>query len=643
MKRSISSSFIVNTVEDGQSAPFYNEEWFAWSNDPTTASVTDEPHIAGEWSKTIPSQGSYAYLWKKVAHYDWDDTARSYTLTSTQYFRMSGTNGTSINIKGAIDYAASSSSGFPTASSSLNNRKAIAKADSRIWRCQQVAQNTYDWVPNAGTASDGYSYTIGEGTFNGSSSSASNLNGHLVMWSTEAEDWVDLGQFKGEPGVTYYTHIAWASSVSITARGIVVIGFVTVKLPADTMHPWMGVLVDTNPGQDPNNAERYVWTNTKGQKGDKGDKGDVGRFFYYAGVWSEIASEDTFEVSDAQAPYFRYGGTEELPNYWVFNPATNGTYSKAQMGTPSSSAASWEQMASDFKYIITQALFSRYAHLGSWIFNGDFMLSQTGADGTENYTQFTGEGSTWQPNLYMNAKTGKLVSNSGVIGGFTINNSQIKSSNSSIVLNSDGSAKIGGFDIAANGAARLKNTLSVGNANSQRIEIAPFAQGGFGAGSINFVNMNGEKVIVLGFNNGSYGHIDILKAATNQDVVESTMSIGANSLQINSQNTDYNTDANINILTNSNNALSMFSYNEPSETQKLLKCGIENKTITLRAYKSDGSSAWPSVGAYPGTRELTKGLVHVMSIANLKAILDDTTSYWYQWSKYYVLLVQHIN
>jgi hypothetical protein len=556
---------------------------------------------------------------------------------------MSGTNGTSINIKGTIDYAASSDSGFPTASSSLNGCKAIAKGDNTIWKCQGVAPDRYAWVPYGGTASDGYSYTIGEGTFNGSSSSASNLNGHLVMWSTEAEDWVDLGQFKGEPGVTYYTHIAWASSVSITASGIVVIGFVTVKLPADTMHPWMGVLVDTNPGQDPSNAERYVWTNTKGQKGDKGDKGDVGRFFYYAGVWSEITSEDTFEVSDAQAPYFQYGGTEELPNYWVFNPATNGTYSKAQMGTPSSSAASWEQMASDFKYIITQALFSRYAHLGSWIFNGDFMLSQTGTDGTENYTQFTGEGSTWQPNLYMNAKTGKLVSNSGVIGGFTINASQIKSSNSSIVLNSDGSAKIGGFNIAANGAARLSNTLSVGNANSQRIEIVPFAQGTFGAGSINFVNTTGEKVVVLGFDNNNYGHIDISKAATNQDVVGSTMSIDADSLQITSQDTNYNTDANINILTNSNNALSTFSYSEPGETQKLLKCGIENKTITLRAYKSDGSSAWPSVGAYPGTRELTKGLVHVMSIANLKAILDDTSSYWYQWSKYYVLLVQHIN
>jgi hypothetical protein len=147
----------------------------------------------------------------------------------------------------------------------------------------------------------------------------------------------------------------------------------------------------------------------------------------------------------------------------------------------------------------------------------------------------------------------------------------------------------------------------------------------------------------LGFDNNNYGHIGITKVATNQDVVESTMSIDADSLQLNSQNTDYNTDANINILTNSNNALSMFSYNEPSETQKLLKCGIENKTITLRAYKSDGSSAWPSVSAQTGTEELTKGLVHVMSIASLKTILENSSSYWYQWSKYYVLLVQHIN
>jgi hypothetical protein len=60
--------------------------------------------------------------------------------------------------------------------------------------------------------------------------------------------------------------------------------------------------------------------------------------------------------------------------------------------------------------------------------------------------------------VYANAGsfTGKIEANDGHIGGFTINSSQIKSSNDNIILNSNGSATIGGFEIAEGGTARLK-------------------------------------------------------------------------------------------------------------------------------------------------------------------------------------------
>ena len=389
-------------------------------------------------------------------------------------------------------------------------------------------------------------------------------------------------------------------------------------------------------------------------QGDVGARGKVGRFFYYGGTF-DTNDNTPFPINDAQAPYFDYI-KDGQKRFAVYNPANNpagGSLKMSQM-TPLSQGlpdlntigTSWEAMTNDFKYIITEALFGSYAHLGSWIFNGDYMLSQAGVDGTENYTQFTGEGSTWQPNLYMNAKTGKLVANSGVIGGFTINASQIKSSNNNIILNSNGSATIGGFEIATGGTARLKSTLIVGNATSQRIEIIPFLNGTYGSQAIEFIKSgtgnNKEVVMELGFDNNNYGHIGITKVATNQDVVESTMSIDADSLQLNSQNTDYNTDANINILTNSNNALSMFSYNEPSETQKLLKCGIENKTITLRAYKSDGSSAWPEYNYMLDPTTLDKGSVQILSLGALKQILDDSSTYCDRLQKLCVLIVRNI-
>ena len=125
---------------------------------------------------------------------------------------------------------------------------------------------------------------------------------------------------------------------------------------------------------------------TQGEQGDPGSpggtgpRGKIGRFFYYAGEWNDFASTDSFLVNDAQAPYFYYDN-----NYWVFNPETNGTYTKQNMGTPSSSSSNWKLMTSDFKYIITEAIFGNYAHFGSAIINGDWLLSTNGKIGITDY------------------------------------------------------------------------------------------------------------------------------------------------------------------------------------------------------------------------------------------------------------------
>ena len=125
------------------------------------------------------------------------------------------------------------------------------------------------------------------------------------------------------------------------------------------------------------NATTYI-ANEDDLVGNDGQsiRGKIGRFFYYAGAWEDFASTDSFLVNDAQAPYFYYNN-----NYWVFNPETNGTYTKQDMATPSSSSPNWNLMTSDFKYIITEAIFGSYAHFGSWVFNGDYMLSEKDADG----------------------------------------------------------------------------------------------------------------------------------------------------------------------------------------------------------------------------------------------------------------------
>lgn len=156
--------------------------------------------------------------------------------------------------------------------------------------------------------------------------------------------------------------------------------------------------------------------------GAQGVQGKIGRFFYFGGEFNAADNDPThvFVVNDAQAPYFEHSetvttqsGTKTVKRYHVFNYETNGSYTMAQMWAIRNNWNSkpWEVMTNDFKYIITQALFADFAKLGSWVFSGDYMLSQTGVDGTKNYQNFTGESGAWQPNLYMNALTGRLVGN----------------------------------------------------------------------------------------------------------------------------------------------------------------------------------------------------------------------------------------
>ena len=118
-------------------------------------------------------------------------------------------------------------------------------------------------------------------------------------------------------------------------------------------------------------------------KGGTGNRGKIGRFFYYAQEWSN-SDTISYTVSDAEAPYFLYNN-----NYWVFNPMANGTYTMAEMGTPSSSSANWQIMTSDFKYMITEAIFGNYAHFGSAIINGDWMLSTHGKRNGNDSTEYT--------------------------------------------------------------------------------------------------------------------------------------------------------------------------------------------------------------------------------------------------------------
>lgn len=157
---------------------------------------------------------------------------------------------------------------------------------------------------------------------------------------------------------------------------------------------------------------------------EDGAQGKRGRFYYYAGNWDDFASGATFLVSDSQMPFFsviRDGQTR----YYVFNPEQNKIYTKSEMGNPSNNTP-WEIMTNDFKYLITEAIFSNFAHLGGAIISGDWMISQYGTingQTSQNFQAFDSQHpndnvvTNFIPNFCVNLNTGDSYQQNAYIAG----------------------------------------------------------------------------------------------------------------------------------------------------------------------------------------------------------------------------------
>lgn len=239
--KKISRAICVTTVEDGVSQPSYIDVQEAWSAQATTASASTMPSDCTEssWKAYTPANtNNRAYLWRRTRTMTLNASTRQYTAGSWSYQRLNGTNGTSINTRGTVANASKRGTGTAT----LTDNTAITMSNGDC-----VVQQD---------------------------------NGHLYQWLTEGGDhWQDLGVFQGEPGKTYYTHIAWATGVTMSATELeipegqmtrpnatAVTGFTIA--PTSQM-PFMGVLVDENIA-DSTTATDYTWNSVKGEQGSGG-------------------------------------------------------------------------------------------------------------------------------------------------------------------------------------------------------------------------------------------------------------------------------------------------------------------------------------------------------------------------------------
>lgn len=195
----------------------------------------------------------------------------------------------------------------------------------------------------------------------------------------------------------------------------------------------------------PNTTRPYIWQRTRtynpatntytdwvyvrltGEIGAPGSAGQTGLWYNYAGVWGQDISSVT--NTDRIGYYVQTSGGDFYMNTAPANTPNNNT----------PGGANWVRMQNEFKYIVTEAVFGDYAHLGSFIINGDWFISKEGKLGgswSNQYTSFSPTGfpnSGFIPNIAMDAKTGKVYFNnanvegyinatSGRIGNWTINN-----------------------------------------------------------------------------------------------------------------------------------------------------------------------------------------------------------------------------
>ena len=150
----------------------------------------------------------------------YNESTGQYDAGQWTYIRLSGDNGTSINIKGH--------------------------------------EETVEDLPPTGQ--DGDAYVVDD-------------TGDLYMWSADSGRWVNIGQFQGDNGKTFYQHIAWASDTSddgtipsppagqtTQPNKSSVTGFSTSPFDGAA---WMGILVDETVA-DSQVGNLYTWNEVQG-------------------------------------------------------------------------------------------------------------------------------------------------------------------------------------------------------------------------------------------------------------------------------------------------------------------------------------------------------------------------------------------
>lgn len=164
--------------------------------------------------------------------------------------------------------------------------------------------------------------------------------------------------------------------------------------------------------------------------GEQGGTGHVGRWYYFAGEYSGTPGD--YEMEETQAPYV-YTVSNNTKLFWMLDFKGENPASGVATEAPSDSSTQWTRMQSEHEYYIARAYFGDSAYLGSFIINGDWMISQQGTlnGGTLspaylNFTPITDpndpnvgtfDTTKFVPNFAVNGANGKVYMNDAHVRG----------------------------------------------------------------------------------------------------------------------------------------------------------------------------------------------------------------------------------
>lgn len=249
---------------------------------------------------------------------------------------------------------------------------------------------------------------------------------------------------------------------------------------ADNPYVWeRSRLYNPNTNQYEGDWSYVCLTGKEGLKGDSitgppgspGSTGPTGPMYYPAG---EYQSGHEYTVTDKLVPVVLYKPAGGSYNYY---------YAKHTTSAAPTDSSAWGAFE-NFEVMFVDVLFASYAHLGAFIINGNYFMSQkgTGANGTTEINYYD-DYNNFNPYLKMNAETGQLWARRGSIGGFDINdtfigkNSITTGDNGYTYIQKDGYMALlknsNGEALRVTGTANIYGSLFTSQAQQQDINGAP--------------------------------------------------------------------------------------------------------------------------------------------------------------------------